>query len=225
MKRAKQTSESIELGALLALSGGLMDAYSYLARGKVFANAQTGNMLLFGVNLANGNMYQALHYLCPVLAFGFGIFLAEIVHYKESRKIHWRQITLIVETIILFIVGFIPFTHNLLANSLTSFACGLQVQAFRKIHGKGYATTMCIGNLRTGTHEICNYICTKKTQHLYNGFLYYFIIITFVCGAVLGNFCIHLLSQRAIWVSVILLIIAFTLMFIDREKNAVSKEV
>ena len=47
MKRAKQTSESIELGILLALSGGFMDAYSYLARGQVFANAQTGNMLLF----------------------------------------------------------------------------------------------------------------------------------------------------------------------------------
>ncbi len=223
MNRAKQTSESIELGVLLALSGGLMDAYSYLARGKVFANAQTGNMLLFGVNLANGNMYQALHYLCPVLAFGLGIFLAELVHYKETKKIHWRQITLIVETIILFIVGFIPFTHNLLANSLTSFACGLQVQAFRKIHGKGYATTMCIGNLRTGTHEICNYICTKRIQHLQSGFLYYFIIITFVCGAILGNFCIQLFSQHAIWISVILLIIAFTLMFIDREKNAASK--
>ena len=54
MKRAKQTSESIELAAILAFSGGLMDAYSYLARGKVFANAQTGNILLFGVNLADG---------------------------------------------------------------------------------------------------------------------------------------------------------------------------
>lgn len=86
MNRAKQTSESIELGVLLALSGGLMDAYSYLARGKVFANAQTGNMLLFGVNLANGNMYQASHYLCPVLAFGLGIFLAELVHYKETKN-------------------------------------------------------------------------------------------------------------------------------------------
>lgn len=49
MKRAKQTSESIELAAILAFSGGLMDAYSYLARGKVFANAQTGNILLLGV--------------------------------------------------------------------------------------------------------------------------------------------------------------------------------
>ena len=62
MSKAKQTSESIELGILLALSGGIMDAYSYMARGKVFANAQTGNMLLFGIYLSGGRWNMALHY-------------------------------------------------------------------------------------------------------------------------------------------------------------------
>ena len=52
MKHSKQMSESVRLGILLALSGGLMDAYSYIVRDRVFANAQTGNMLLFGVNLS-----------------------------------------------------------------------------------------------------------------------------------------------------------------------------
>lgn len=218
MKRAKQTSESLELGLLLALSGGLMDAYSYLARGQVFANAQTGNMLLFGVNLASGQFDMALHYACPVIAFGLGIFLAELVHFQNIQRVHWRQVTLLIEIIILFSVGFISFKSNLLANSLTSFACGLQVQAFRKIHGKGYATTMCIGNLRTGTHELCNFICTKKVQHLQNGLLYYFIILAFILGAVLGKFCIIFFHQKAIWASVLLLVVSFVLMFIDREK-------
>ena len=48
-KIAKQMSESIELGIVLAASGGFMDAYSYIMRDHVFANAQTGNMLLLGV--------------------------------------------------------------------------------------------------------------------------------------------------------------------------------
>ncbi len=55
MKNEKQVSESIKLGVLLSLSGGFMDAYSYIERGKVFANAQTGNMLLLVVNIAEGN--------------------------------------------------------------------------------------------------------------------------------------------------------------------------
>ena len=59
MKHSMQISESIGLGTILALSGGFMDAYSYIERGKVFANAQTGNMLLFGVNLSEGN-YQTM---------------------------------------------------------------------------------------------------------------------------------------------------------------------
>ena len=152
------------------------------------------------------------------VAFGLGIFLAEFVHFQKIQKVHWRQVTLLIEIIILFGVGYISFEQNLVANSLTSFACGLQVQAFRKIHGKGYATTMCIGNLRTGTHEMCNYLCTKKVQHLQSGLLYYLIILTFIIGAILGNFCIRIFSAKAIWISVSLLILAFILMFVDREK-------
>ena len=40
-------SESLLLGALLAVAGGFFDAYTYLCRGGVFANAQTGNIVLF----------------------------------------------------------------------------------------------------------------------------------------------------------------------------------
>ena len=35
MKHKFQISESIRLGAILALSGGFMDAYSYMERGEV----------------------------------------------------------------------------------------------------------------------------------------------------------------------------------------------
>ena len=73
MQSTKQMSESIRLGALLAVSGGFMDAYSYIQRDQVFANAQTGNILLFGVNLSEGNFAGALHYFLPVLAFVLGI--------------------------------------------------------------------------------------------------------------------------------------------------------
>ena len=45
MKHSKQMSESIRLGIVLAVAGGFMDAYSYMCRDGVFANAQTGNML------------------------------------------------------------------------------------------------------------------------------------------------------------------------------------
>ena len=71
-------SETMRLGILLALSGGLMDAYSYLFRGEVFANAQTGNILLCSVALSQGEWGVAVQYAFPVLAFGLGILIVAI---------------------------------------------------------------------------------------------------------------------------------------------------
>ena len=88
-----QMSESFFLTAILAIVGGFLDAYSYLMRGHVFANAQTGNIVLFGVYLEKRNFTQAIYYLVPILAFAVGVILVEIVKhfYKEEHKIHWRQ--------------------------------------------------------------------------------------------------------------------------------------
>ena len=218
LNKKVQISESIELGILLALSGGFMDAYSYIGRGEVFANAQTGNMLLLGVHLSEGNIPAAIRYLCPVLAFTFGIALADIVRNSGIGKhLHWRQISVIVEAIILAIVSFFPQSHNLLANSLTSLACGIQVESFRKIHGNGIATTMCIGNLRSGTQNIYTFFQTKKKESLEKGILYYGIILCFICGAIIGNQCIKYFHERAILVSSVLLLLAFIMMFITRD--------
>ena len=51
-----QMSESFLTAVFLSLSGGLQDAYTYLFRGKVFANAQTGNIVLLSANLGVMNL-------------------------------------------------------------------------------------------------------------------------------------------------------------------------
>ena len=95
MKRAHgQMSESLLLGALLAMAGGFFDAYTYLCRGKVFANAQTGNIVLFGANIAEGNWLRAAEYLLPILAFALGVVAAEIVkrRYKKAPERHQHSL-------------------------------------------------------------------------------------------------------------------------------------
>ena len=49
-KRRGQMSEAFCTAMFLSLSGGLQDVYTYLFRGKVFANAQTGNIVLMAVH-------------------------------------------------------------------------------------------------------------------------------------------------------------------------------
>ena len=147
-----QMSESFLTAVFLSLSGGLQDAYTYLFRGKVFANAQTGNIVLLSANLMDGNWERVLHYLVPLCAFALGVLTAEKMRerFREMRTLHWRQLVVLGEGLLLFLVGFLPQEQNLLANAIVSFACAMQVQAFRKVDGYAFASTMCIGDLRSG---------------------------------------------------------------------------
>ena len=81
-----QMSESLLLGALLAVAGGFFDAYTYICRGGVFANAQTGNIVLLGLGLAEREWQHAMTYLLPVLAFALGVVAAEAVNAGEGDR-------------------------------------------------------------------------------------------------------------------------------------------
>ena len=54
-----QMSEAFRTVMFLSASGGLQDAYTYIGRGKVFANAQTGNIVLMSQSLFDGD-YRGL---------------------------------------------------------------------------------------------------------------------------------------------------------------------
>ena len=209
-----QTSETFRLSALLALSGGFQDAYTYNVRDRVFSNAQTGNVVLMSQHRMMGKWAEALHYLFPVIAFAMGVFVAERVQqkYKYRSCIHWRQIIVALEIAILFLVGFIPAQFNMAATMLVSFSCAMQVQTFRKVHGYGYASTMCIGNLRAGTESLSVYLRDKKPGALKKAVHYYGSILIFAVGAGLGGVMSLHIGLRAIWISPVLLTAACLLM-------------
>jgi len=65
LKHHGQMSEAFITALFLSVSGGLQDVYTYLFRGKVFANAQTGNIVLMSVHAFAGEWGEALRYLVP----------------------------------------------------------------------------------------------------------------------------------------------------------------
>ena len=86
--------ETFRVAALLAVIGGFLDAYTYILRGGVFANAQTGNIVLLGVHMADKDYRQALYYVVPIIAFSLGVFITEVLKkYFSSRGFamyeHW----------------------------------------------------------------------------------------------------------------------------------------
>ena len=91
-KQRLKMYESFFVGAVLAVIGGYLDAYTYIARGQVFANAQTGNVVLLGLRAADGEWARALMYLMPIIAFALGIFLSESIRrHFDGGKLYWQQ--------------------------------------------------------------------------------------------------------------------------------------
>ncbi len=211
-----QMSESYLVAALLSITGGFQDAYTYACRGGVFANAQTGNIVLAGQSLALGQWWRSLSYIVPILAFVGGVYLAQEVrmHFKYYQKLHWRQIILLLEIAILFAVGLLPAGANMAANVLVSFTCALQVDSFRKIHGNAYATTMCIGNLRTATNLLYSYEVTKDPTYRRRSLQYYSLILVFLLGAALGGAASAHFGMTAIWFCCAAMLVSFGAMFI-----------
>ena len=163
---------------------------------------------------------------CPlhwVWAFAFGVLVAERMRerFRTMQRLHWRQLVVLGEMLLLLIVGFLPESCNLLANAIVSFSCAMQVQAFRKVDGYAFASTMCIGDLRSGVEAFCIWSKTHE-PHAKDQMLRYFgIILLFALGAGIGSVSAGRIGAHAIWISCLLLLAAFALMFIreDLEQN------
>ena len=225
-KRRGQMSESFFVAMFLSLSGGLQDAYTYFFRGKVYANAQTGNIVLLSHSLFGGQWATALSYLVPLLAFASGILVAELTRIKlqHTKALHWRQIIVLAEILLLFAVGFFPQELNLLANALVSFSCAMQVQTFRKVNGHAYASTMCIGNMRSGTDAFTHWLVDHDPKTLKKSLHYFAVIFLFAVGAGLGSIAVNVFGTRAIWWSCLLLAVCFGLMFLKEDVEELEEK-
>ena len=212
--RSVQRSEAFLTVAFLSLSGGLQDAYTYMDRGGVFANAQTGNIVLLSVNLLEGNWGKVLHYLIPLLFFALGVAAAVWIRsrFRHAGRIHWRQLVVAAEILLLFLVGLLPDSAALWANALVSFSCAMQVQSFRKVDGFAFASTMCIGDLRSGMEALCTLGATHDRAYRRKAVRYFSVILLFALGAGAGGLGVALLGHRTVWLSCGLLVVCFGLM-------------
>lgn len=182
-------TERLTAAFALSVIGGFLDIYTFLFRGEVFANAVTGNMVLFGLHLAKGEWPLCGKYLLPIFFYALGVFAAEWISGRApvSRRYNWHQLVIALEFLCLAPVVFVPFGEwDYAVNALISFVCALQVQTFRRVQGLPFASTMCTGNLRSGAEAVFRAVTGSDREELHKAFRYFAVIGFFIFGAVAG---------------------------------------
>lgn len=212
------TSESVRLGVILAVIGGFLDAYTYILEGGVFANAQTGNLVIFGINLSQGHFHKALFSFFPILAFIIGVFVSATVKNKINILFDWEIIVILIEALVLLLIAILPFNFpQLLVTTSISFVSSMQIQTFRKLVNSPYSTTMCTGNLRSGTEALYLAIFKKDKEALEKTKRYYTIILFFLVGSALGAYLSLHYGRIALIAPMILLLFCTLLFKIDKK--------
>lgn len=228
MKQVKRPmSQSYMVGLMLAFAGGYLDVYTYVCRGGVFANAQTGNMVLLAIHAAKHDLGKVIQYLLPILAFMLGILITEFVksRYRYNTAIHWRQIVIAMECLVLCVIAFVPSgVRDDIVNIAVAFVCSMQVESFRTFEGtSSYATTMCTGNLRSATEHLFFSGLNKNRKERNTSLKYYGIIAIFIVGAFVSMKVSESVGEKSVLAAGLILFIVFLLMFIPNEQTSHSE--
>ncbi|WP_314011381.1 YoaK family protein [Pseudostreptobacillus hongkongensis] len=198
--KTDNVTELRRVAFLLTIIGGILEIFSYKLKGGVFATAITGNIVLMVYHAKNLSFEEVLKYLLPISCFITGVSISEILKLKAEKLDikYWRNIIILFEIIVFIIIPYIA-SDGLVA-ALISLVSGMQVQAFRRVYGKAYMSTMCTGNTRLLIESIIN-----KRHHDVK--IYSFVITGFVTGVILGDILISLFNNFAIYFCALILIV------------------
>lgn len=216
------TSESVRLGVLLAAVGGFLDVYTFMTRDGVFANAQTANVVLFGIDLASGQWRSAMGYLPPLVAFTLGVFTAEFVSRPVVARIVKRPVraVLVIEILVIVLVGFVPLSWpNAVVTISISFVAALQVTTFRVLVDQAFSTTMTTGNLRSFSQAVFRRVTVGDKSAGVRALNFGSVITGFLGGAILGAVTVRILDAGAAWVASGMLVVALALFMFDEWRG------
>jgi uncharacterized membrane protein YoaK (UPF0700 family) len=143
---------------LLTWVAGTVDAIGYLSLGHVFTANMTGNAVLLGLAIGQGQSQAAIRSLFALGGFTLGVTIGAILAHRSGTDVDQRRAfvgPIFVETVILaaFAVALhlsmIPrnqYTVHVLIG-LSSVAMGIQSAAVRRLKLPGIATTVLTGTI------------------------------------------------------------------------------
>lgn len=205
----------------LIMVSGFWGAFTYLLRGNVFCNAQTGNVVLLGLALGSGEYSHALYYVIPIFAYLMGAFISEILPnpVKHRLRIRWDTLLLGIEIVVVIFLGFLPESAPVqISQVLINFIASMQFNTFRQAQGTPMATTFATNHIRQIGIGLAKEVQHRKKEdksHRIKLTKHFGMLLFFLLGAVIGTVFCNLIKGRAIWLTSIPLIFLFYLLICD----------
>jgi len=199
---------------VLIFVAGFYGGYTLSVRGGVFCNAQTANIALFAVALAQTDWAKAAYYLIPMGAYLLGIMVAEAVPkpLRKTRLIRWDTMLMIVEILVVITVGLIPAdAPHQICQVIINFTCAMQFNTFRQAEGISMATTFCTNHVRMFGSNLTR-VLVRDPNHPDAGektLAHGLMLLSFAGGVLAATLLCGLLNTRAIWITLLPLVILF----------------
>jgi len=196
--------EGLLVATLLALTGGYLEAYTWIVH-RLFANAQTANLIFLWVYVTSGDLAKALHYVEPLLAFMLGVVMASYLRKFVPRMA--SEISILIEIVFLFIVAILHNRVPELAGTLgIAFVAALQTASFPRLEGMAYSSVMATSNFRQTVEGLfAAFAGTSEVRPLRRPYVFGTMCVAFGVGAALGAFVTELTRAYSLAIPVALL--------------------
>ncbi|WP_051944000.1 YoaK family protein [Streptacidiphilus rugosus] len=207
-------TDKLPVGALLASVGGFLDAFT-LVLFQVFANLQSGNVILFWLQLTSWHWRAAALRLVPIGAFALGVLVVELLGTPRLLRVVRRPLRVVVtiEIVLLAAVAALPAHTPVGVTTVTvAFVAALQFSTFTTLHGAPYATVMTTGNLRQWITATRRWLVDRDPTARQRSQHYGVVVGSFTLGAMIGVICTRGLGQHAIAVAAGLLVVVLALL-------------
>lgn len=204
----------------LAASAGGLDAYSYLLHGEVFAGLQTGNMILLGINIGEGDFTHIWRYVYGIGMFMLGVWVLRFVqHYYNDRFLSRQSFVINYEIVLLVsVMSVSSFLPNVVVLGILSMAAAAQLQEFRRLRGSAYTSLMMTGNLRTVSEGLYDGIFHKDKKARKKAIIFGSIILSFLIGTIVTGLLVPVLKNYSLIVSILFLVGSIIISHIETEQ-------
>lgn len=216
-----ERSNTLWFAVLLTLTNGFLDAHTYIARGHVFANVQTANVIFSAIDVSERQFTAALAHVWPLLAFISGMLLASHIKSGRIEQVvpHSLRWTIAIQAAVLAAIGFVPSSvdHNFVTVPI-SFLAAVQIGLFRKIGDLAYLPVATTGNLMRFMESAYDGLVDKHAEARRAVVVYGTLIVAFAGGALSGAFATGTWGVHAIWLPAGFLAVTLCLFLVEQRE-------